>query len=200
MQCILLKGSQLCSSKGVYVRNTAKTNMELYKTRGVCYGSVLLSKLMMLPCHSCTFMPSGSPAVLFCIHGADSGTRGAAQGCGASALPCLGRWEWGKNQGVGGKGAPWSQLWWLERREGKNEEGEVWGALGSMSFLFQYFGAIFLDDFMQYDIQISICLCIFREANDPQIISSSSIFLIRHLVWQIPGDAFQVGNLLILLY
>lgn len=73
MQRILLKCSQLCSSKGVYVRNTAKTNMELYKSRVVRYGPVLLSKLMMLPCHSCTPMPGGSPAVLFCIRGAGWG-------------------------------------------------------------------------------------------------------------------------------
>lgn len=42
-------------------------NTELYNSRVVRYGSVLLCKLMILLCHSCTPMPGGSPAVLVCI-------------------------------------------------------------------------------------------------------------------------------------
>lgn len=101
--------------------------MELYKSRVVCYGSVLLFQLTMLPCHRCTPVTGGSLAVLVCIRGADSAARGAA-----GPVPFL---TWGggsgaRTRGWGAKRGPWSQLWWLERREGKGEEDYVWGALG----------------------------------------------------------------------
>lgn len=113
MQCILLKGSQLSCSEGVLCQKHCKNKhgMELYKSRVVCCGSVLLSKLMMLRCHSCTPLQGGSPAVLSCIHGADN--------CGASVLPCLGNREEGKKQGVQGKRESWSQLLrWNKKEEG----------------------------------------------------------------------------------
>lgn len=86
MQHILLKGSQLLSSTGVYVRNTAKPNRELYKSGVVCHVSVLLSKLMILPCDSCTPMPAGSPAVLLSTQGAESGSMGLWQAAGQVPL------------------------------------------------------------------------------------------------------------------
>lgn len=98
MPCILLKGSQLLSSTGVYVRNTAKNEHGALQIQGglLCLSLIIqVNDAAMSQLHS---MPAGSPVVLLGTCGDELGSMGLLHGGGQMPLLTWGAQTGGKNQ------------------------------------------------------------------------------------------------------
>lgn len=86
MPGILLKGSQLLGSKGVYVRNTAKNKHGALQIQGdlLCLSLIIqVNDAAMSQLHS---VPAGSLVVLLATCGAELGSMGLPHGGGQMLL------------------------------------------------------------------------------------------------------------------